>query len=140
MEIYEFITEQLARLLAIFAAGLVLYLAPKVREWFMSSSDKNTQERVHQMVIAFTKAAEQLFHDTDPSGAKRHNFVRKQLSALGVEVTEGVLNMIEGAVWEINSETNKVRVQAKQVVSTIVNAPDKAMMQEAPAPVPSPEP
>ena len=140
MEIYEFITEQLARLLAIFAAGLVLYLAPKVREWFMSSSDKNTQERVHQMVIAFTKAAEQLFHDTDPSGAKRHNFVRKQLSALGVEVTEGVLNMIEGALWEINSETNKVRVQAKQVVSTIVNAPDKAMMQEAPAPVPSPEP
>ena len=140
MEIFELITAQLARLLAVFAAGIVLYLAPKVREWFMSSSDKNTQERVHQMVIAFTKAAEQLFHDTDPSGAKRHNFVRKQLSALGVEVTEGVLNMIEGAVWEINSETNKVRVQAKQVVSTIVNAPDKAMMQEAPAPVPSPEP
>lgn len=117
MEIFELITEQLARLLAVFAAGIVLYLAPKVREWFMSSSDKNTQERIHQMIMAFAKAAEQLFHDTDPSGAKRHNFVRKQLGAVGVEVTEGVLNMIEGAVWEINMETRKALVQTKEIVS-----------------------
>ena len=45
MEIFELITAQLARLLAVFAAGIVLYLAPKVREWFMSSSDKNTQDQ-----------------------------------------------------------------------------------------------
>lgn len=133
MEIFELITEQLARLLAVFAAGIVLYLAPKVREWFMSGSDKNTQERIHQMIMAFAKAAEQLFHDTDPSGAKRHNFVRKQLSAVGVEVTEGVLNMIEGAVWEINTETQKTRVRAEQTVSAVVNDPGGTAAREVPA-------
>lgn len=133
MEIFELITAQLARLLAVFAAGIVLYLAPKVREWFMSSSDKNTQERIHQMIMAFAKAAEQLFHDTDPSGTKRHNFVRKQLSAVGVEITEGVLNMIEGAVWEINTETKKTRVRAEQTVSAVVNNPVGTTAREVPA-------
>lgn len=139
MEIYELITSLLARLLAVLAAGLVLYLAPKVRDWFISSSDKIAQERIHQMVLAFTKAAEQLFHDTDPSGAKRHNFVRKQLSALGVEVSEGVLNMIEGAVWEINTEARKVPVQAQQLVSPIANDPDGTMTREFAARMPSQE-
>lgn len=140
MEIYELITSLLARLLAVLAAGLVLYLAPKARDWFMSSSDKITQERIHQMVMAFTRAAEQLFHDTDPSGAKRHNFVRKQLSALGVEVSEGVLNMIEGAVWEINTEARKAQVQAQQLVSTVANDLGEAAAWEAPAHMPGQEP
>lgn len=139
MEIYELITSLLARLLAVLAAGLVLYLAPKARDWFMSSSDKITQERIHQMVLAFTKAAEQLFHDTDPSGAKRHNFVRKQLSALGVEVSEGVLNMIEGAVWEINTEAKKAQAQVQPLVSSVVNDPGEAAAWEAPAHMPGQE-
>lgn len=139
MEIYELITSLLARLLAVLAAGLVLYLAPKARDWFMSSSDKIAQERIHQMVLAFTKAAEQLFHDTDPSGAKRHNFVRKQLSALGVEVSEGVLNMIEGAVWEINTEAKKAQAQVQPFVSSVVNDPGEATAWEAPAHMPGQE-
>ena len=140
MEIYELITSLLAKLLAAFAAGSVIYLAPKVREWFMSSSDKITQERIHQMIIAFTKAAEQLFHGTDPSGAKRHSFVRKQLSALGVELSEGVLNMIEGAVWEITTETKKAQVQAGRTVSAIANDTGAAMTQEVPVRMPGQEP
>ena len=83
--------------------------------------------------MAFAKAAEQLFHDTDPSGTKRHNFVRKQLSAVGVEITEGVLNMIEGAVWEINTETKKTRVRAEQTVSAVVNNPGGTTAREVPA-------
>ena len=136
MEIFELITAQLARLLAVFAAGIVLYLAPKVREWFMSSSDKNTQERIHQMIVAFAKAAEQLFHDTDPSGAKRQQFVREQLSALGIEITEAVINMIEGAVWEINTETKKAQVQTKEIVSANVDALAEAVTQEVLARLP----
>lgn len=139
MEIYELVTSMLAKLLAVFAAGLVLYLAPKIREWFKFSSDKITQERIHQMIIAFTKAAEQLFHDSDPSGAKRHNFVRKQLSSLGVELSEGVLNMIEGAVWEINTEAKKAQVRAGGTVSTIASNAGETMTREAFARMPSQE-
>ena len=66
-----------------------------------------------QLVQAFARAAEQLFRDADPSGEARNRFVREQLELLGVEITEAVLNMIEGAVWEINTETKKAQVQAK---------------------------
>lgn len=43
--------------------------------------------------------------------------VQEQLRALGVEVTEAVINMIEGAVWEINTENKKALVQTKEIVS-----------------------
>ena len=39
--------------------------------------------------------------------------MRQQMSALGVEITSAVINMIESAVWEINTETKKAQVQAK---------------------------
>lgn len=120
MEIYEII----GKLLAAFVVGFVAYLAPKARAWFVASADKETQERVSQLVTAFARAAEQLFHDTDPSGARRQQFVREQLSALGIEITEAVINMIEGAVWEINTENKKAQVQAKEIGS--VNADDLA--------------
>ena len=93
MEVYEII----GKLLAAFVVGLVAYLVPKARAWFVANTDKTTQGRINQLVTAFARAAEQLFHDTDPSGAKRQKFVREQLSALGIEITEAVINMIEGA-------------------------------------------
>ena len=36
---------------------------------------------------------------------------------MGVAVTEAVMNLIEGAVWEINTENRRVLVQAKELVS-----------------------
>ena len=74
-------------------------------------------EDIRKMVQAFARAAEQLYHDQDPSGEKRRQFVQEQLRALGVEVTETVINMIEGAVWEINTENRKALVQTKEIVS-----------------------
>ena len=92
----------IGKLLAVLMAGLLAYLTPKVKAWLEAHTSRAAQERLAQ-------AAEQLYHDTDPSGETRSRFVREQLSALGVEVTEAVCNMIEGAVWEINMETKKAR-------------------------------
>ena len=36
---------------------------------------------------------------------------------MGVVVTEAVINMIEGTVWEINTENKKALVQTKKIVS-----------------------
>lgn len=36
---------------------------------------------------------------------------------MGVVVTDAVINMIEGAVWEINTENKKSLVQTKEIVS-----------------------
>ena len=62
------------------------------------------------MVRAFAQAAEQLLHDADPTGQQRKQFVLNQLQEMGVEITEAVINMIEGAVWEINTENKKAQV------------------------------
>ena len=111
------IYEIIGNLLAAFVVGLLACLVPKARVWFETRITKDTQERIHQLVVSFTRAAEQLYHDTDPDGAKRRRFVMEQLQLLGVEVTEAVLNMIEGSVWEINTETKKAQVQTKEIVS-----------------------
>ena len=107
------IYEIIGNLLAAIVVGLPAYVAPKAKAWFEVNASQATQERIQQMVTAFARAAEQMFHDIDPSGEQRSRFVQQQLSALGVEITSAVINMIESAVWEINTETKKAQVQAK---------------------------
>ena len=113
----ENIYEIIGNLLAAFVVGLLACLVPKARAWFETRITKDTQERIHQLVVSFTRAAEQLYHDVDPTGERRKKFVMEQLRRLDVEITEAVMNMIEGAVWEINTETKKAQVQAKELTS-----------------------
>ena len=131
----ENIYEIIGKLLAAF---VVACLVPKARAWFETRITKDTQERIHQLVVSFTRAAEQLYHDTDPDGEKRRKFVMEQLRLLGVEVTEAVLNMIEGSVWEINTETKKAQVQTKEIVSDGLDVSDlaEAVTQEVMARLP----
>lgn len=113
----ESIYEITDRLLAAFVVGLLAYLAPKARAWLTANADAAAQQKILQLVQSFARAAEQLYHDQDPTGETRKQFVQEQLRALGVEVTEMVINMIEGTVWEINTENKKALVQTKEIVS-----------------------
>ena len=113
----ENIYEIIGKRLAAFVVALLAYLAPKAKTWIMANISKTTQENLLRLIRSFARAAEQLYHDTDPSGEARNRFVREQLTALGVEITEAVINMIEGAVWEINTETLKAQVQAKAITT-----------------------
>ncbi len=109
----ENLYEIIGKLLAAAFVALLAYLTPKVKKWLEARTDKDTQDRLRQLVESFTRAAEQLYHDTDTNGQKRKCFVMDQLQQLGVEITEAVLNMIEGSVWEINTENKKAQVQDK---------------------------
>ena len=113
----EHIYEIIGKLLALAFLALLGWIAPKAREWFTANTSKAAQERLEQMVTAFARAAEQMFHNIDPTGEKRNQYVRQQLQAMGVEITSAVINMIESAVWEINTETKKAQVQAKALSS-----------------------
>lgn len=113
----ENIYEIIGKLLAALVVGLLAYLTPKVKEWLEASTGKDHYDQLMQLVRAFARAAEQLYHNTDPSGEARNRFVREQLAAMDVELTEAVVNMIEGAVWEINTETKKAQVQAKALTT-----------------------
>ena len=103
----ENLYEITGNLLAAFVVGLLAYLVPKARAWLQANTDAATQENVRKLVQSFARAAEQLYYDQDPDGQKRQQFVQEQLRAMGVVVTEAVINMIEGAVWEINTENKK---------------------------------
>lgn len=105
------------KLLAALLVGLLAYLTPKAKEWLEANTDASTNENIRRLAESFARAAEQLYYEQDPTGEKRRQFVQEQLQALGVEVTEAVMNMIEGAVWEINTENKKALVQAKEMVA-----------------------
>ncbi len=111
------IYEIIGNLLAAFVVGLLAYLAPKAKAWLVARIDKTTYDKLMMLVTSFARAAEQLYHDTDPEGEKRKQFVLTQLRRLDVEITDAVINMIEGAVWEINTETKKAQVQAAELIS-----------------------
>ena len=113
----ENLYEIIGNLLAAFAVALLAYLTPKAKAWFTAHTDAATQENIRKLVESFARAAEQLYHDQDHDGQKRQQFVQEQLRAMGVVVTEAVINMIEGAVWEINTENKKALVQTKEIVS-----------------------
>ena len=74
-------------LLAAFVVGLLAYLAPWVKAWFLANTDAATQRRLQLLVQSFARAAEQLYHDQDPAGTRRKQFVQDQLRALGVDRT-----------------------------------------------------
>lgn len=109
--------EAIGKLLAAFMAGLFAYLAPRAKAWLVANTDAAIQGNIRQLVQSFARAAEQLYHDQDPTGARRRQFVREQLQALGVGATEAVMSMIEGAVWEINTANRKALAQAGEAVS-----------------------
>lgn len=111
------IIEIIGKILAAFFVGICAYLAPKVKNWLESNMDKSTNENIQKLIDTFVKSAEQLFHDNDPTGLRRKEFVIEQLKALNVEITEQIRNMIEGAVWEVNNR-NKLASNEIEYVKT----------------------
>ena len=118
--------EIIGNLLAALVVGLLAALVPKARAWFEANADKAVQEKVQRLARAFAQAAEQLYRNNDPKGEIRKRFVQEQLRALGVEITEMTVNMIESAVWEINTENKKAQVQAKELAAGVGYDPDTA--------------
>lgn len=122
----EHIYEIFGNLLAALVVGLLAALVPKARAWFEANADRAIQERVQRLIRAFAQAAEQLYRNNDPQGDIRKRFVQEQLRALGIEITEAVINMIESAVWEINTTSKQSQVQVKEITSCGSYNPDEA--------------
>lgn len=106
--------ETLGKLIAAIFVGIVAYLTPKIKAWFEVHTTKTSQETIKILIKSFVQAAEQLLHDTDDDGTKRMDYVKNQLTAIGIGITEDIVSMIEGAVWEVNNQNrhnpqNKVR-------------------------------
>lgn len=105
--LYEIIGSILAAVLV----GLVAYLVPMAREWFAANTNDTTEEAILRLVRSFVRAAEQMLKEGDGTGAARKKFVLEQLQEAGIEITETVLNMIEGEVWAVNQASAGGAVQ-----------------------------
>lgn len=105
MEIYEII----GRILAAFFVACVVYLVPKAKKWFESNIDKTTIDAIIVLVNSFAQAAEQLLHDDDPTGEKRQKYVQERLKEAGILITDEIISIIEGAVWNINNKNKQVK-------------------------------
>lgn len=94
--------------LGIFFVVTMIFLAPKVRAWLEARAGQAETDELWTLIQAFVQAADQMFHDSDPDGRKRMQFVLEQLESVGIEITEAVINMIEGAVWVVNMASRQL--------------------------------
>lgn len=97
----------LGKLIAAVFVAVVTYLTPKIKTWLEAHTTKTSQQTIKIFIDAFAQAAEQLLHDNDPDGSKRMDYVKNQLTEIGIGITSEIISMIESAVWGINNQ-NKV--------------------------------
>lgn len=90
--------------LAAFLVTALAWVTPKVNAWLETNMDVATQEMLRKTIRSFVQAADQMYHDSDLTGKLRKQYVQNQLADMGIEITEAVLSMIEGSVWEVNVE------------------------------------
>lgn len=97
----------IGELLGAIFAGILLYIAPKFKEWIEVKTSKDTQETLKVLVESFVRAAEQLLKNKDDDGTMRMNYVQDKLREIGIEITSDVISMIEAEVWEVNNQNRK---------------------------------
>lgn len=105
--------EIIGKLLAAVVVGIMAYLTPKIKLWFEVNTTESSQKMIKLLIASFVQAAEQLLHDKDPDGSLRMEYVKNQLTSLGITLTSKIVSIIEGAVWEVNNQ-NKKNIQQKE--------------------------
>lgn len=99
------ILDVVVRLLAALFVGIMAYLAPKIASFIKINGESVESSDIMKIVLCFVQAADQLLKDDDPTGEKRKQYVIDNLESLGYEITDSVIAMIEGSVWQVNNNT-----------------------------------
>lgn len=108
--------EIIGKLIAAIFVGIVAYLTPKIKDWVEVHTSMSSQQTIKILIKSFVQAAEQILHDNDPDGSIRMEYVKNQLTALGIGLTSEIISMIEGSVWEVNNQ-NRKNIQQTRVES-----------------------
>lgn len=101
------ILDIVVRLLAALFVGIVAYLAPKISSFIKINGEALESQEFRNIVLCFVQAADQLLKDDDPTGEKRMKYVLDNIEALGYEITESIIAIIEGSVWKVNRSNTK---------------------------------
>lgn len=98
------IIEIVGKLLGFIVVAVIAYLAPQISEWLTSKIGESNTNELKAYVRSFVRAADQLLKEEDPTGEKRNEYVLEHLRLVGIEITEAVISMIEGEVFDVNKE------------------------------------
>lgn len=96
MQIIEYVIQILAGI-------LVVFILPTIKAWLSEKIGADNADFLYQQICIFAQAAEQLLKSEDPDGSKRREYVVRRVQELGIEVNQIILDKIESAVWNINS-------------------------------------
>lgn len=96
MKIIEYVIQILAGI-------LVVFILPTIKAWLSEKIGADNADFLYQQICIFAQAAEQLLKMDDPDGTKRKAYVVNKVKALDVEINQNILDMIEAAVWNINT-------------------------------------
>jgi len=97
----DIILSVIGRLLGAAAVIVAAYLTPKVKLWLECKAGTEATNGIILMVRELVKAADQLYKTEDPTGEIRNAYVKEQLKALGIEITNEVDAHIEAAVFDL---------------------------------------
>lgn len=114
------ILDVIVRLLAALFVGIMAYLAPKIASLIKINGESIESSEIMKLVLCFVQAADQLLKDDDPTGEKRKQYVIENLEALGYEITDAIIAMIEGSVWQVNNATvEAILIEGETEVSEV---------------------
>lgn len=93
-----------SELLGALFVGAVLYIAPKLKVWLVAKAGKEAADGIILTVEQFVLAADQMFKKDDPTGEIRNNYVKTQLTKLGIAITDEINAYIEASVLKLKKE------------------------------------
>lgn len=97
----------------IFFVVIIAILYPKFDDFLKSHFTKETQDTIRMLIDSYVKAADQLYHDSDPSGKIRKDYVLSRIQEFGIEPDTEILGIIEGSVWDINNKNKNKEIGIK---------------------------
>lgn len=96
-----------SKLIGIIIALIFIYLTPRFNEWLAAKVESIDNETIRKAVKTAVLAAEQCLKKKDPTGEIRHDYVLKELEAIGIEITNEILDMIEEEVFRLGHQKHE---------------------------------
>ena len=96
----DVIFDAIGKLLAAAAVSAIIYLTPKVQAWLTAHIGLENTNKLFAQIDAFVEAADQLYKEDDPTGEIRNNYVKTQLTNLGIAITAEINGYIESSVFK----------------------------------------
>jgi hypothetical protein len=96
------IMDIIIKIVAILLSAGIAYVGKLAVAWIRSKLDAQQAEKLDKLIAKLVAAAEQLLYESDDTGRLRREYVIKELSSRGYEITDSVYSALESKVFEIN--------------------------------------